>query len=45
MKKYAQELVDKVKKDAEATEYMIDRRMINQFLINYINPKSNYQIK
>lgn len=42
VKKYALELLDKVKKDAEANEFMIDRRMINQFLVNYVNPKSNY---
>jgi hypothetical protein len=24
---------------------MIDRRMITQFLLNYVNPKSNHQVK
>jgi hypothetical protein len=31
--KTAAELIDKVKKDAEAKEFMIDRRMINTFLV------------
>ena len=33
VKKYAQELVEKVKKDEEAKDFMIDRRMINSFLV------------
>lgn len=36
VKKYAQELLEKVKKDIESQEFMIDRRMINKFLINYL---------
>ena len=34
-----------MKKDAEMNEYMIDRRVINTFLINYLNPSSSQQIK
>ena len=45
IKKYAHELIDKVKQDAEAQKFLIDRRMINQFLINFVNPKSSQQVK
>ena len=38
--KYAQELVEKVKKDAEAQEYLVDRRMINNLLVNFVNHKN-----
>jgi hypothetical protein len=31
--KTAAELVEKVKKETEAKEFMIDRRMINTFLV------------
>ena len=40
VKKYAQELVEKVKKDEEAKDFMIDRRMINSFLVQFVNPNS-----
>lgn len=33
MRQYAAELVDKVKKEVEGKEFMIDRRMINTFLV------------
>ena len=38
--KYAQELVEKVKKDSEAQEYLVDRRMINNLLVNFVNHKN-----
>ena len=38
-------MLDKVKKDSEAVEFMVDRRMINKFLINYMNSGSNYETK
>ena len=41
MKRYAAELVEKVKKESEGKEFMIDRRMINTFLIQYLNPNSD----
>ena len=41
MKKYASELVEKVKNEVEGKEFMIDRRMINTFLVQYLNPKSD----
>ena len=45
IKRHAQELVEKVKSDAEAQRYMIDRRMITRFLLNYVNPKSHNLVK
>jgi hypothetical protein len=42
MKKYAQDLVEKFKKDEESKEFLIDRRIINKFLINYVNTSSSY---
>ena len=41
VKQYAGELVEKVKTEVEGKEFMIDRRMINTFLIQYLNPKSD----
>ena len=43
--KTASELVETVKKDNEAKEFLIDRRMINNFLIQYVNPKSDSKTK
>jgi len=37
--------VEKVKKDGEQQEFMIDRRMINKFLVNYANPHSSKEVK
>ena len=45
IKKYAHELIDKVKKEAESQKFLIDRRMITQFLLNFLNPKSNQTVK
>lgn len=41
MKKYASELVERVKNEVDGKEFMIDRRMINTFLVQYANPKSD----
>ena len=41
MRRYADELVEKVKNEVEGKEYMIDRRMINTFLVQFANPKSD----
>ena len=41
VKQHASELVEKVKAEAESKEYLIDRRMINTFLVQYLNPKSD----
>jgi hypothetical protein len=43
--KYAQELVEKVKKDTQTAEFLIDRRLINKFLVNYANPNSTREVK
>ena len=45
MKRYAAELVEKVKNEVEGKEFMIDRRMINTFLVQYMNPKSDAATK
>ena len=45
MKQYAAELVEKIKKEQEGKEFMIDRRMINTFLVQYANPKSDQATK
>lgn len=41
MRRYADELVEKVKSEVEGKEFMIDRRMINTFLVQFANPKSD----
>ena len=41
IKEHAKELVDKVKFETEGKEFMIDRRMINTFLVQFVNPKSD----
>jgi len=43
--KTAAELVDRVKKENEARDFMIDRRMITTFLVQYANPKSDSRTK
>ena len=43
--KTANELVENVKKEIEAKEFLIDRRMINTFLVQYANPKSDFKTK
>ena len=43
--KTAAELVEKVKLAADAKDFMIDRRMINTFLVQYANPKSDAKTK
>lgn len=45
MKKYAAELVERVKNEVEGKEYMIDRRMINTFLVQYMNPNCDAATK
>ncbi|TNV74321.1 hypothetical protein FGO68_gene4570 [Halteria grandinella] len=45
IKQKAQDLLEKVNQDREALEYMVDRRMINKFLVNFVNPESTPQVK
>lgn len=45
MKKYSGELVKKFKNEVEGKEFMIDRRMINTFLVQYMNPNSDAATK
>lgn len=43
--KTASELLEKIKKDTQAKDFMVDRRMINTFLVQYANPKSDAKTK
>ena len=43
--KTASELVDKLKRDSEARDFLIDRRMINTFLVQFAHPKSDAKTK
>lgn len=45
VKATAAELVEKVKFETEGKDFMIDRRMINTFLVQYANPKSDEDTK
>ena len=45
VKRYAADLVERVKRDTEQQEFMIDRRLINKFLVNYVNPASSHQTR
>ena len=41
IKEQTQELLEKVKKEQQEKEFLVDRRMINQFLVTYLNKNSN----
>ena len=43
IKENTSKLVEQVKKEEECKEYQVDRRMINQFLVNYLDKSSNRQ--
>lgn len=45
MKRYASELVEKVKNEVVGKEFLIDKRMINTFLVQYCNPRSDLPTK
>lgn len=45
IQRYAHELLERVKKDNEALEFMVDRRIINKFLVNFVNSQSSQQVK
>jgi tellurite resistance protein len=45
LQRTASELIEQVKKQTEAKDFMIDRRMINTFLVQYANPKSDTRTK
>lgn len=45
VKRYAADLVDRVKREVEQQEFMVDRRMINKFLVNYVNPGASQQTR
>lgn len=45
LKRKEEEIMHKIKKDSEALEFMVDRRIINKFLVNYANPSSSFEVK
>ncbi len=45
IKKQAEELVKKVRKDLKDTEYLIDKRIISDFLFKYFDKTKNEKIK
>ena len=45
IKNQTQNLLSQVKKEQQDKEFLVDRRMINQFLINYLNKSSNHQTR
>lgn len=45
VKQSAKDLVEQVKNESEAKEFMVDRRMINTFLVQFLNPKSDEKTK
>ena len=45
VKKYATELVEKVKKETESLENMVDKRVVNQFLVQFLRKESTRPLK
>ena len=45
LRRKEEEMMQKIKKDSEALEFMVDRRIINKFLVNYANPTSSFEVK
>ena len=45
LRRKEEEMMHKIKKDSEALEFMVDRRIINKFLVNYANPTSSFEVK
>lgn len=45
VKDKSDDLIKQVKKDQSSKEFMIDRRLINTFLVQYASPKSNNSTK
>ncbi len=37
--------MEKFKKEQEQQEYQVDRRIINKFLVNYLNQQSSKEVK
>ena len=42
IKEQAKKLVEKIKKEESEKEFQVDRRMINQFLVSYLNKTSDH---
>ena len=45
VKEESEKLIRQVSKDQSSKEFMIDRRLINTFLVQYASPKSNNATK
>lgn len=45
VKEESEKLIRQVSKDQNSKEFMIDRRLINTFLVQYASPKSNNATK
>lgn len=45
MKEESHKLIEKFKQDEEVATYLIDRRLINNQLVQYASPKSSYGTK
>ena len=45
LKEESDRLIRKVAEDQSSREFLIDRRLINTFLVQYSNPKSNHATK
>ena len=43
IKAQTSQLIEQVKKDTQDKEFLVDRRMINQFLITYLSKTSDYK--
>ena len=43
IRQQTEQLIEQVKKEQEDKEYLVDRRMINQFLITYLNKSGDKQ--
>jgi len=41
IKEQTHKLLEQVKKEEQSKEFLVDRRMINQFLITYLNKNSD----
>ena len=45
MKKYSEEILNKVKNDLKDTEFLVDKRMISNILMKYFDTSSNEKLK
>lgn len=45
LKQQSTELIERFKIESEGKAYMVDRRIINSFLVQYANPKTDHAVK